>query len=129
MCLTTTWCRRLSPSRTWPGRVDRFAARAKGLDLEVLEDDIGSVAGASVLHDGHGERVKHVVGRSPRNGGRRDLRREADVGELLQIGVDRIVGKLCLEMGCRPVLRDGQRGLGPAARSAQMTTARMPSTE
>jgi pyruvate/2-oxoglutarate dehydrogenase complex dihydrolipoamide dehydrogenase (E3) component len=72
------------------------AARAKGIDLEALEYDIGSVAGASLLHDGYAGRAKLVVDRAT------DTLIGAtfvgsDIGELLHSATIAIVGKVPLD--------------------------------
>ncbi len=72
------------------------AARAKGIDVEALEYDIGSVAGASLLHDGYSGRAKLVVDRAA------DTLVGAtfvgsDIAELLHSATIAIVGKVRLE--------------------------------
>jgi pyruvate/2-oxoglutarate dehydrogenase complex dihydrolipoamide dehydrogenase (E3) component len=72
------------------------AARNKGLDVQTLEVDIGSVAGASLLYDGYTGHAKLVVDRAT------DALVGAtfvgtDVAELLHSATTAIVGKVGLE--------------------------------
>ncbi len=72
------------------------AARTKGVDVETLEYDIGSVAGAKLLRDGYTGRAKVVVDRAT------DTIVGAtfvgsEVAELLHSATTAIVGKVSLE--------------------------------
>jgi len=72
------------------------AARHKGIDAEVLEYDLGSVAGASLLRDGYRGHAKLVVDRAS------DTVAGAtfvghDVAELLHSATTAIVGNVTLE--------------------------------
>jgi dihydrolipoamide dehydrogenase len=72
------------------------SARERGIDVQVLEYDIGSVAGASVLRDGYTGKAKLVVDRAT------DTLVGAtflgpDVAELLHAATIAIVGKVTLE--------------------------------
>jgi pyruvate/2-oxoglutarate dehydrogenase complex dihydrolipoamide dehydrogenase (E3) component len=72
------------------------AAREKGLDVEALEYDLGSVSGASLLRDDYTGRAKLVVDRST------DVLVGAtfvgpEVAELLHAATTAVVGKLTLE--------------------------------
>jgi pyruvate/2-oxoglutarate dehydrogenase complex dihydrolipoamide dehydrogenase (E3) component len=71
-------------------------ARERGIDVQALEYDIGSVAGASVLRDGYSGKAKLVVDRAT------DTLVGAtflgpDVAELLHAATIAIVGKVTLE--------------------------------
>ena len=71
-------------------------AREKGVDVEALEYDLGSVSGASLLYDGYTGRAKLVIDRAT------DTLVGAtfvgsEVGELLHSATVAIVGKLSLE--------------------------------
>ena len=73
------------------------AARDRGIDVETLEYDLGSVRGASLLRDDYTGRAKLVVDRGA------DTLIGAtflgqDVGELLHSATTAIVGKVKLEM-------------------------------
>ena len=73
-----------------------LAARAQGVDVEALEYDLASIAGASLLHDGYTGRAKLVVDRAT------DTVLGAtfvgsDVAELLHSATIAIVGKVSLE--------------------------------
>jgi dihydrolipoamide dehydrogenase len=72
------------------------AARAKGVDVETLEYDLGAVSGAALLRDGYVGRAKLVVDRSA------DTLVGAtfvgpEVAELLHAATTAIVGKVTLE--------------------------------
>jgi dihydrolipoamide dehydrogenase len=72
------------------------AARAKQIDVETLEYDIGAVSGAALMRDGYTGRAKLVVDRST------DTLVGAtfvgpDVAELLHAATTAIVGKVTLE--------------------------------
>ena len=72
------------------------AARAKGVDVETLEYDIGSVAGASLLRDGYAGRAKVVVDRATATiVGATFV--GSDVAELLHSATTAIVGKVSLD--------------------------------
>ncbi len=72
------------------------AAREKGIDVEALEYDLGSISGAALLRDGYTGRAKLVVDRAT------DTLVGAtfvgfDVAELLHAATTAIVGKVRLE--------------------------------
>jgi dihydrolipoamide dehydrogenase len=72
------------------------AARQKGIDVETIEHDLGSIAGAALLRDGYTGRAKLVVDRSS------DTLVGAtfvgpDVAELLHAATTAIVAKVSLE--------------------------------
>ena len=72
------------------------AARNKGIDVETLEHDLGSIAGAALLRDGYTGRAKLVVDRST------DTLVGAtfvgpDVAELLHAATTALVAKVTLE--------------------------------
>ncbi len=72
------------------------AARHKGIDVEILEYDLGSVAGASLLRDGYRGHAKLVVDRA----GDTPVGATfvgADVAELLHSATTAIVGKVTLD--------------------------------
>jgi len=72
------------------------AARAKGIDVEALEFDIASVAGASLLRDDYTGRAKLVVDRGTGTlAGATFV--GTDVAELLHSATTAIVGKVDLE--------------------------------
>jgi dihydrolipoamide dehydrogenase len=76
--------------------VGEASARERGIDVQALEYDIGSVAGASVLRDGYSGRAKLVVERtSDTLVGATFL--GPDVAELLHAATIAIVGKVPLE--------------------------------
>jgi pyruvate/2-oxoglutarate dehydrogenase complex dihydrolipoamide dehydrogenase (E3) component len=77
--------------------ITEATARKRGIDVQALEYDIGSVAGASVLRDGYTGKAKLVVDRAT------DTLVGAtflgpDVAELLHAATIAIVGKVTLEM-------------------------------
>jgi pyruvate/2-oxoglutarate dehydrogenase complex dihydrolipoamide dehydrogenase (E3) component len=76
--------------------ITEAGARQRGIDVQALEHDIGSVAGASVLRDGYTGKAKLVVDRAT------DTLVGAtfvgpDVAELLHAATIAIVGKVTLE--------------------------------
>jgi pyruvate/2-oxoglutarate dehydrogenase complex dihydrolipoamide dehydrogenase (E3) component len=76
--------------------ITEAAARERGVDVQALEYDIGSVAGASVLRDGYAGKAKLVVDRAA------DTLVGAvfvgpDIAELLHAATIAIVGKVKLE--------------------------------
>jgi len=76
--------------------ITEATARERGIDVQALEYDIGSVAGASVLRDGYSGKAKLVVDRAT------DTLVGAtflgpDVAELLHAATIAIVGKVTLE--------------------------------
>ena len=76
--------------------VGEATARERGIDVQALEYDIGSVAGASVLRDGYSGKAKLVVDRaSDTLVGATFL--GPDVAELLHAATIAIVGKVPLE--------------------------------
>jgi dihydrolipoamide dehydrogenase len=76
--------------------ISEATARERGIDVQALEYDIGSVAGASVLRDGYAGKAKLVVDRAT------DTLVGAtflgpDVAEMLHAATIAIVGKVTLE--------------------------------
>jgi dihydrolipoamide dehydrogenase len=72
------------------------SARGRGLDVQALEHDIGSVAGASVLRDGYTGKAKLVVDRATETlVGATFV--GPDVAELLHAATIAIVGKVALQ--------------------------------